>query len=671
MFLDAPVAPTSLRHVIEALERLHDHCRDTASDYNPLLAHEQVATLLLAKLLADRAGLPLVAPAVAGRATTRWFVERFRALTAGSIGEGAGGDPSDLAPETIERCLATLSRFDFSAVPQDVLSAAYEAILADDFRGALGQYFTPRPVVEFMVALASPSARERVVDHAAGAAGFLTTCLRTRPGTEGPERVTGIERSASLVRIANLALALQGGRPFHGRVFRGDTLDEVDGGIPVTAAGGAADVIPFASFDCVLSNPPFGQRASPDVASGVARGRFGRDAPREHEALFLLRAVDLLEPGGRVAIVLPVQLLWGKKYRSLQQWLLGACHVRAVVRLPKETFLPFGSAIKCVILLAEKKKGPAPAPEAFLGFACHVGFDASGERVASNDLPGLAVAFHTHDGSPIAGWEPVDSGAVPDPLVHSIKRASASVTATIERAAGRLSCRVEPLGTLVRVVKTRGRSRAPADVSSHWVIEGEHIDRVLGEVVGARGTTSRPAGATVVRPGDILYLRMRPYLRKVALVPDAIASSHGASIRPATGTVWAAGEFAVLRTRDPRAGILPEYLHAYLRTDLFLWQMLVRSIGATRPRVSTTELLGGLVLIPSPDRQREMLAHFDLFRKAYEGWMDQKERLVGEYKALQRLDPALGGQGISVPDEVGLVLEKSDLRPKSHSREFY
>ena len=66
-----------------------------------------------------------------------------------------------------------LERFNLSATGDDIKGLAFERFLGDTFRGELGQFFTPRPIVDFMVDLLDPQESELVCDPAAGSGGFL------------------------------------------------------------------------------------------------------------------------------------------------------------------------------------------------------------------------------------------------------------------------------------------------------------------------------------------------------------------------------------------------------------------------------------------------------------------------------------------------------------------
>jgi type I restriction enzyme M protein len=82
-------------------------------------------------------------------------------------------DRLEISEETFRRLVRELERFDLSKTGDDIKGLAFERFLGNTFRGELGQFFTPRPVVDFMVSLLDPQEGELICDPAAGSGGFL------------------------------------------------------------------------------------------------------------------------------------------------------------------------------------------------------------------------------------------------------------------------------------------------------------------------------------------------------------------------------------------------------------------------------------------------------------------------------------------------------------------
>ena len=82
-------------------------------------------------------------------------------------------DRLEISEETFRRIVKELERFDLSKTGDDIKGLAFEKFLGNTFRGELGQFFTPRPVVDFMVSMLDPQEGELIADPAAGSGGFL------------------------------------------------------------------------------------------------------------------------------------------------------------------------------------------------------------------------------------------------------------------------------------------------------------------------------------------------------------------------------------------------------------------------------------------------------------------------------------------------------------------
>lgn len=82
-------------------------------------------------------------------------------------------DRLNISFATFRRIVERLQRFNLAATSDDVKGIAFERFLGQTFRGELGQFFTPRPIVDFMVELIDPSEGDVLCDPASGSGGFL------------------------------------------------------------------------------------------------------------------------------------------------------------------------------------------------------------------------------------------------------------------------------------------------------------------------------------------------------------------------------------------------------------------------------------------------------------------------------------------------------------------
>ena len=74
---------------------------------------------------------------------------------------------------SFEQIVKELEKYNLSATSDDVKGIAFEQFLGTTFRGELGQFFTPRTIVDFMVEVLDPQEGETICDPTCGSGGFL------------------------------------------------------------------------------------------------------------------------------------------------------------------------------------------------------------------------------------------------------------------------------------------------------------------------------------------------------------------------------------------------------------------------------------------------------------------------------------------------------------------
>jgi methylase of polypeptide subunit release factors len=191
-----------------------------------------------------------------------------------------------------------------------LLGQVHEALLDAPTRRRAGAHYTPPQIARGLVSLARgghDAPAPRVCDPAVGGGAFLLAVAESlaAEGAVAPIDVVrhhcfGCDVDAATVEVARATLAL----------WARDWPCELDENI-VVADAFDAPVWP-AEFDLVVGNPPFlnqlGQHTARDRgrAAGL-RKSFGAAATGyvDTAALFLLRGLDLVRPGGRVALVQP------------------------------------------------------------------------------------------------------------------------------------------------------------------------------------------------------------------------------------------------------------------------------------------------------------------------------------------------------------------------------
>lgn len=301
-----------------------------------------------------------------------------------------------LSSAAIVRATEILQHYDISASPIDIKGRAFQNVLLPAVRSGMGQYFTPKEVIDLIIRMMNPNVRELVIDPFCGSGHFLTSAIDSVRSSYGSAdklfhefaftRLHGIEKSDRMVRIAMTDMRLHGDG--HSNIRCTDAL------------------LPFENypdlyretFDLVVTNPPFGVDLPADAIHqfGPFELARGRKTAISLEIVALERCLQLLKPGGRMAMVIPDSVLSNKNTQYVRDWLAEHAVIRSIVSLPSETFSPFGANIKTSVLVLRKlraNEGVASRSKVFLSEISNVGYDASGRARISTDLDELLSKF--------------------------------------------------------------------------------------------------------------------------------------------------------------------------------------------------------------------------------------------------------------------------------------
>jgi len=311
-----------------------------------------------------------------------------------------------------------LDQCDFSLfdATSDPIGDAFEVFVGSESKGRAGQFFTPRPVTDFLVKALDPKPGEAIIDPACGAGGFLTSVTRhyvaMGASVEEVSRLTskslyGIDKDEYLVKLAKLHVSLlTGGHP---KAICGDSIALQNG------AGSLKKHFPRDGFDVLLTNPPFGVRivaASSEVLRSFSLGKKWKSDPRSGkwaptnllqtqvppQVLFVERCLSLLKDGGRLGMVLPESILSNKSYRHVMEYLLEHSDVQAIIGMPESLFKTSGKGgthTKTCLLVA-KKLSSKKSKTLFMAEAKWCGHDSRARSIPHNDLPSIAANFERY-----------------------------------------------------------------------------------------------------------------------------------------------------------------------------------------------------------------------------------------------------------------------------------
>ncbi|MDA8259920.1 MAG: class I SAM-dependent DNA methyltransferase [Betaproteobacteria bacterium] len=234
------------------------------------------------------------------------------------------------------------------AQDRHVFGDLYEQILRDlQNAGNAGEYYTPRPVTQFMVEMLDPKLGEPMLDPACGTGGFITCTIehvrKKYVKTVEDERqlqasIHGVEKKPLPHLLCTTNMLLHG-IDVPTQIRHDNTLSR-----PLRDYG------PRDRVEVVATNPPFGGMEEDGIESNFP----ATFRTRETADLFLVLIMHLLKDGGRAAVVLPDGTLFGEGIKTrIKEQLLTTCNLHTIVRLPNGVFNPY-TGIKTNLLFFTK-----------------------------------------------------------------------------------------------------------------------------------------------------------------------------------------------------------------------------------------------------------------------------------------------------------------------------
>ena len=229
------------------------------------------------------------------------------------------------------------------------LSHLYESMLREmrDAAGDAGEFYTPRPVVRFMVQVTDPRLGETVLDPACGTGGFLVEAYdHIAPQVNTPDQRRSLQRDTLYGQEAKPLpyMLAQMNLLLHGleapQIAYGNTLARRVGEI------GHSERV-----DVILTNPPFGGEEEVGIKANFPPNM----QTAETALLFLqyimrkLRVAGAPVPGGkpaarggRAAVVVPNGTLFGDGVCAIiKEEMLKEFKLHTIVRLPQGVFAPY------------------------------------------------------------------------------------------------------------------------------------------------------------------------------------------------------------------------------------------------------------------------------------------------------------------------------------------
>ena len=276
-------------------------------------------------------------------------------------------------------------RINLNKTDLDSKGKAFETFMGSYFRGDFGQYFTPRPIVKFIVDSVPINQKSRVLDTSCGSGGFLLYALdKVReqasefydPIKEEKDHYTfwhdfaeknlfGIEINDQIARTAKMNMIIHDDG--HTNVIASDgLLKDTD-----LQSNTKNFEFKYNSFDFIITNPPFGSSIKQTEKAYLHQYNLGKKeddwlsvkALREKvrdsqstEVLFIEQCHRFLNENGYLAIVIPDGVLTNSSLQYVRDSIEEMYRIVAVVSMPQTAFSATGAGVKSSVLFLRKHK---------------------------------------------------------------------------------------------------------------------------------------------------------------------------------------------------------------------------------------------------------------------------------------------------------------------------
>ena len=317
-------------------------------------------------------------------------------------------DVINLDAKSIAYIVGELQNYCLIEAERDIVADAFETFIGHALKGGQGQFFTPRNVVKMMVDLLNPGDEDLIVDPACGSGGFLIESLRhvwRKLDAEGEKyhwnksnlqeekmevalnKIRGIDKDYFLSKVAKAYMAIIGDGK--SGIFCEDSLENPENWGPLTRTK-----IHLDDFSILLTNPPFGSKIPVRGEEKLKQYELGHKwklnkklgewekgelkDKEDPQTLFIERSIQLLNKGGKMAIVLPEGIFGNPTDRYIWEIVKKNGNILGIISLPVETFLP-NTAMKTSILVFEK--GKPQQEDIFMAIVEKVGHDKNGKTI--------------------------------------------------------------------------------------------------------------------------------------------------------------------------------------------------------------------------------------------------------------------------------------------------
>ncbi len=541
-------------------------------------------------------------------------------------------DLLNISSKTLSFIVSKLQYVNLTNDSNDASGLAFQKFLSHYEKEGRGQFFTPQPVIDFCVKIIAPQKNETIIDPCCGSGGFLYSALKYVQEEDQDldnasyisNNLYGVDINKDIAKIAKMKLLLEANTP--NNIICSNSLDDID---TLQLQINAQSNSKFEGFDILLTNPPFGTSGKitdPYILHKYDMGyKWKSDGNicvktktlsngQPAEILFIERCLQLLKEGGRMGIVLPNGHFENPSLDYLRYYIKQKAKILGVINLPQETFIPYGTGVKTSLLFLEKQtltnelKYPL-----FFGKITKLGYqgnkngtpiyrkDKLGNIVLKNGMPIIDEDFTNvladYKQYKLNGCRSFDSlSYVVDYNELNSRLDYDFYSPANHDILNKISASSVKLGDVVDIVKTKSPKLKNKELDVEYV-ELSDINAHSLEIINSTNykVHELPSRAS--------------YELKEFDIITAVAGNSIGTEKHASALVTSKHEDCICTNglrilRNPK--IDKHYLLFYLRSELFLKQVMMYRTGAAIPSLSDKDLANIMVYIPSEEMVKQI-----------------------------------------------------------------
>jgi len=283
-------------------------------------------------------------------------------------------DKIKLTPEHLSVCVAEMQEIKLFEADLRIVDEAFEYLVPEVSKSKKGQYFTPRVIIDTAVKMLNPHRREYLIDPACGSAGFLVHAMQyvwNKYNMKDKEvkiayarkYLWGIDFEEKATKISKAIMLIAGDGRSH--IYKENSLEFTRWSEKLKPDLKEEDLVrddnfKELNFDIFMTNPPF----AGDIKEGwlkalydiVPESKRKPGAKIDRHILFIERALDMIKPGGRLAIVLPQGVFNNTNDRYIREFIMKKARILAVIGLHGNSFKPHTGTKTSLLFLRKWKE---------------------------------------------------------------------------------------------------------------------------------------------------------------------------------------------------------------------------------------------------------------------------------------------------------------------------